>query len=391
MLSPRVRLGLLLVSLVLLLGVAYAIRGVLLPFMLAFLSLYLLNPMVERLTRVQLGGRLIPRTLAVAVVLIGVLGLLAGVISYLVPALAQEFRPFRQNLPQYYHQLMNTQLPNLIHFLQRTANEAGLEINVQEALLGGLPETFSSENGFFLVGEVQKIVGGFFGTLFRFILVFILTMFLLLDWPKIRDILASLVPARFRVVLGELVKSLDRDLSGSIRGQLSICAINFVLTTLGLWLLGVKYALTLGVIAGIFSIIPVFGSIISTVPIVLVCLTVSMWDAVKAVLMIIFIHLIEANILNPKVMGHHVELHPIIILFAIMVGEHLLGPVGLLIGVPIVAALRSLLLFVLQRIAENSGDNPEGGAATGLAPSAVASASAAASASASASASAESV
>lgn len=353
-------MGLLLSSLALLLVVMYAIRGVLLPFVLAFLSLYLLNPLVERLTRVQVGARPLPRTVAVAVVLIGVLGLLAGIVSYLVPALAQEFRPFRQNLPQYYHQLVNTQLPNLIHFLQRTANEAGLEINVQEALLGGLPETFSSENGFFLVGEVQKIVGGFFGTLFRFILVFILTMFLLLDWPKIRDIIANLVPPRFRQVLGELVKSLDRDLSGSIRGQLSICAINFVLTTLGLWVLGVKYALTLGVIAGIFSIIPVFGSIISTVPIVLVCLTVSMWDAVKAVLMIIFIHLIEANILNPKVMGHHVELHPIIILFAIMVGEHLMGPVGLLIGVPIVAALRSLLLFVLQRIAENSGEEPPG-------------------------------
>lgn len=360
MLSPRVRLGLLLSSLALLLVVMYAIRGVLLPFVLAFLSLYLLNPLVERLTRVQVGARPLPRAVAVAVVLIGVLGLLAGIVSYLVPALAQEFRPFRQNLPQYYHQLVNTQLPNLIHFLQRTANEAGLEINVQEALLGGLPETFSSENGFFLVGEVQKIVGGFFGTLFRFILVFILTMFLLLDWPKIRDIIANLVPPRFRQVLGELVKSLDRDLSGSIRGQLSICAINFVLTTLGLWVLGVKYALTLGVIAGVFSIIPVFGSIISTLPIVLVCLTVSMWDAVKAVLMIIFIHLIEANILNPKVMGHHVELHPIIILFAIMVGEHLLGPVGLLIGVPIVAALRSLLLFVLQRIAENSGEEPPG-------------------------------
>lgn len=360
MLSSRVRLGLLLSSLALLLVVMYAIRGVLLPFVLAFLSLYLLNPLVERLTRVQVGARPLPRAVAVAVVLIGVLGLLAGIVSYLVPALAQEFRPFRQNLPQYYHQLVNTQLPNLIHFLQRTANEAGLEINVQEALLGGLPETFSSENGFFLVGEVQKIVGGFFGTLFRFILVFILTMFLLLDWPKIRDIIANLVPPRFRQVLGELVKSLDRDLSGSIRGQLSICAINFVLTTLGLWVLGVKYALTLGVIAGVFSIIPVFGSIISTLPIVLVCLTVSMWDAVKAVLMIIFIHLIEANILNPKVMGHHVELHPIIILFAIMVGEHLLGPVGLLIGVPIVAALRSLLLFVLQRIAENSGEEPPG-------------------------------
>ncbi|MFM7201155.1 MAG: AI-2E family transporter [Myxococcota bacterium] len=360
MLSPRVRLGLLLSSLALLLVVMYAIRGVLLPFVLAFLSLYLLNPLVERLTRVQVGARPLPRAVAVAVVLIGVLGLLAGIVSYLVPALAQEFRPFRQNLPQYYYQLVNTQLPNLIHFLQRTANEAGLEINVQAALLGGLPETFSSENGFFLVGEVQKIVGGFFGTLFRFILVFILTMFLLLDWPKIRDIIANLVPPRFRQVLGELVKSLDRDLSGSIRGQLSICAINFVLTTLGLWVLGVKYALTLGVIAGVFSIIPVFGSIISTLPIVLVCLTVSMWDAVKAVLMIIFIHLIEANILNPKVMGHHVELHPIIILFAIMVGEHLLGPVGLLIGVPIVAALRSLLLFVLQRIAENSGEEPPG-------------------------------
>lgn len=350
MVSSRARLWLVVGSVLLLVGALFYVRAVLPPFLLAFLLLYLLNPVVERLTRIQIGGRGVPRVAAVIVTLLVMLGGIAGMIAYLVPALAQEFRPFRQNVPLYFHQIVDTHLPNLVQWLQGTADGAGFEVNVQQSLTEALGETFNSENSMSIVGEVQKIVGGVFASIFGFILVFILSLFLLLDWPMIRVSIANLVPEKYRTTLGELVGALDRDLSGSIRGQLTICLINFVLTTIGLYVLGVKYALTLGVIAGCFSIVPVFGSVVSTLPILMVSLTVSVFDAVKAVLMIIVIHLVEANILNPKVMGHHVELHPVVILFSIMVGEHILGPIGLLVGVPIAAAARSILRFAYQRV-----------------------------------------
>lgn len=327
----------------------YLVRSVMAPFLVALLLMYLLNPLVDRLTQWRPGGRTLPRILVVSVLLVTLLLALIGLLSWIIPALAQEFKPFRQNLPAYYQQIVQTHLPNLITWLQGTADRAGLEINVQESLMHAGSEALGSAQGLSIVDEARKVVGGVFSALFSSILVFILTLFLLSDWPSIRLLLAGLVPRSLRAMLGELVEALDRDLSGSIRGQLTICLINFVLTTIGLFILNVKYALTLGVIAGMFSIIPVFGSIMSTVPIVLVALTTSVFDAVKAVGMISLIHLIEANFLNPKVMGHHVELHPVVILFAIMVGEHFLGPIGLLVGVPIAASGRSILRFAYQR------------------------------------------
>lgn len=353
----RLRTGMMLGLLLMTLALLYYVRAVLPPFIIAFLLLYLLNPVVERLVTVQVGGRLVPRVAAVILVMSVLLGTLVATLSFLVPSLVREFGPFKQNLPLYFHQVVDTHLPNVLHWLQNTANQVGLDIDVQQSLTETVNDVFSSENGMSLVGELQKFVGGVFSALFRVILIFILTLFLLLDWPRIRTSIAELVPERHRGTLGELVSALDRDLSGSIRGQLLICLINFVLTTIGLWILQVKYGLTLGVIAGAFSIVPVFGSIVSTIPIVLVSLTVSIWDAVKAVLMVIFIHLIEANILNPKIMGHHVELHPVIILFAIMVGEHVFGPIGLLVGVPVAAALRSILRFGWQQLMNNEAQN----------------------------------
>lgn len=327
----------------------YLVRSVMAPFLVALLLMYLLNPLVNRLTQWKPGGRTLPRVVVVSVLLVTLLLALIGLLSWIIPALAQEFKPFRQNLPVYYQQIVQTHLPNLITWLQGTADRAGLELNIQESLMHAGSEALGSEGGISIVDEARKLVGGVFSALFSSILVFILTLFLLSDWPSIRTMLAEMVPRSLRSMLGELVEALDRDLSGSIRGQLSICLINFVLTTIGLFLLDVKYALTLGVVAGMFSIIPVFGSIMSTVPIVLVALTTSVLDAVKAMSMIALIHLIEANFLNPKVMGHHVELHPVVILFAIMVGEHFLGPIGLLVGVPVMASARSILRFAYQR------------------------------------------
>lgn len=335
------------------LALLYYVRSVLPPFVIALLLVYLLNPVVERLVTLKVAGRPVPRVAAVALVLTLLLGTLVATVSFLIPSLLREFGPFRQNLPLYFHQVVDTHLPNLLHWLQDRANQLGLEIDVQHSITDSLSEGVSTEQTMNLVGGLQKVVGGVFSALFGTILIFILSMFLLLDWPGIKTKLAELVPERHRAILGELVTALDRDLSGSIRGQLLICLINFILTTIGLWILGVKYGLTLGVIAGTFSVVPVFGSIVSTIPIVLVSLTVSVLDAVKAVLMIIVIHLVEANILNPKIMGHHVELHPVIILFAIMVGEHLFGPIGLLVGVPVAAALRSILRFGWQQLMLN--------------------------------------
>jgi predicted PurR-regulated permease PerM len=119
-----------------------------------------------------------------------------------------------------------------------------------------------------------------------------------------------------------LLARLNRGLSGVIRGQIAICVINAILTGLGLLLLDVKFALLLAILAGFGSLVPIFGTIVSSIPALFIALTQSVATAVLLVFWILGIHFIEANILQPKIMGSAAKIHPAIIILALLAGEH---------------------------------------------------------------------
>jgi predicted PurR-regulated permease PerM len=178
--------------------------------------------------------------------------------------------------------------------------------------------------------------------------------YLLVDIDRVMGFLRSLVPPQHRVTLDELLVEIDRGLSGVIRGQLVICAVNALLTTLGLLLFRVKYAVLLGMLAGVFSFIPVFGSILSSVPIVAVALTsgphgFALSTGLCVLGWIVGIHLLEANLFNPKIIGTAAKMHPVVVVFALMVGEESGGLIGALLAVPIASMVQSIVLFFRRR------------------------------------------
>ena len=144
---------------------------------------------------------------------------------------------------------------------------------------------------------------------------------------------------------GRLLSRLNQGLSGVIRGQIAICLINAVLTGIGLVLLDVKFALLLAVFAGFGSLIPIFGTIISSVPALLIALTQGFGTMVLLLLWILAIHFVEANVLQPKIMGTTARIHPVVIILALLAGEHAHGILGALVAVPMASVLQSLLLF----------------------------------------------
>lgn len=143
----------------------------------------------------------------------------------------------------------------------------------------------------------------------------------------------------------------DRGLAGVIRGQLLICVVNGLLTWAGLLILGVPYATLLGLLAGVFSLIPVFGTIASSIPIVLVALaTGGVHQGLMALGWIGLIHLLEANLFNPLIMGTNAEMHPVIIIFALLAGEHSFGVWGALLAVPTASIIQSCFKYYRQEI-----------------------------------------
>jgi len=212
-------------------------------------------------------------------------------------------------------------------------------------------ENASGRVGRWLVAGGSGIFGGVIHSVTTFVLVLMLAAFMIVDRVRIAGFFASLPPPHLRPQYERLVQYVDRGLAGVIRGQLIICVVNGILTWLGLLILGVRYAEVLALVAGTFSLIPVFGTIASSVPIVLVALaTGGIETGFWALAWICMIHLIEANVLNPLIMGTNAEMHPVVIVFALLAGEHAFGLWGALLAVPAASILQSCFKYYRTEI-----------------------------------------
>jgi predicted PurR-regulated permease PerM len=202
-------------------------------------------------------------------------------------------------------------------------------------------------------GVVAAVVAG----TFDFFLVLMLAAFFLVFFPRLRDYLRDLLPPTYRGHYKAVLGRIDTRLSGAIRGQLIICFINGILTYIGLYAIGwttapvlAQYAAVLSVLAGVLSLIPIFGVVLSTVPMVLFALTQSVWAAVLVVAWIAIIHAIEAYLLNPNILGHNAQMNPILVVFALLAGKHVGGLVGALLAVPIAAVVVAMFGYYRRRL-----------------------------------------
>lgn len=214
-----------------------------------------------------------------------------------------------------------------------------------DTLLGELV-SMSNERIGALIDFAQKFLVGILAVFVGLILTLMVAAFISIDLPRVMAFLRGLVPATMRGGYDVLLTQLERGLSGVVRGQLLICAVNGFLTWLGLAIFGVKFSVLLAVVAGIMSLIPVFGTILSTIPIVLIALTDGFMKGVIALVWILFIHALEANLLNPKIIGSSAHIHPVIVIFALLAGESAYGLVGALLAVPTASILLTLFNFV---------------------------------------------
>lgn len=196
-----------------------------------------------------------------------------------------------------------------------------------------------------LLTFAQEIVVGIIQAFVGMILTLMVAAFISIDLHSLMGFFRAMFPEEHRDRFDVLMKEMDRGLSGVVRGQLMICLVNGILTYVGLALLGIKFSLLLALVAGCLSLIPIFGTILSTVPIVLFGLTNGLSTGFFALLWILFIHFLEANILNPKIIGSSAHIHPVIVIFALLAGESTFGLLGALLAVPTASILLTLFKF----------------------------------------------
>lgn len=338
-LGPRQRRQLIVIGLV---GAGtvflYLVRGILFPFWLALIFAYISNPAVVRLEQ-----REVPRP--VAIVLIYTLsGVIIGLSAYyLVPTLTHEMDQVVRVLPKHTQEL--SQLGNsLLARIER----ARLPVDLEEVIREGALRVEAVVDSF--LRRLLDLVLGAFSQLPSIFLAPILAFYILRDWEQIRDTGKQLIPVAYRGEVEELVVQINAVLNGFIRGQLVVSALVGAFIALGLFFLKVRFSLLLGLVAGLFNVIPYLGPLIGGLPAVSLALLDSPWKAIWAVVLFVLVNNLEASFLVPRIVGDQVGLHPLVVIFAVLSGGHLFGVVGMLLAVPAAAVGRVLLGFILRKL-----------------------------------------
>jgi len=392
-------------------------REVILPFVFALLIAYILAPLIEWMVFRQDGSKRMPKGVAIMTCYIVLITAMVGFIAILLPLISKDVARIGSEAPKLYDKLNDEYAPKLARWIEKrfpsTVPEqrdthkapavAGVPIPPNTAAVltplpdgrfavqlqpGGLDINTNSGGGYTVTpseGERppervedkirawakavllrlqnkiddlfslgQALVGALIRFIFTFVLVLMVAAFILIDLDKIHGFARNLFPREYHTDYDQIMSGINRGLSGVIRGQLVICVVNGVLTYIGMLVFGVKYALILSVLASLMSLIPIFGSILSSVPIMLAAMVsgdagVDIARALFMLAWILGIHFLEANILNPKIIGTAAKIHPVLVIFALIVGEHSYGLVGALLAVPVASIVQVLFLYFRQK------------------------------------------
>ena len=314
----------------------WRVRGGLYPFLIALFLAYVLNPAVD-----YLEGKGLRRVWAIACVYVLLFACVFFAGSRLIPVLVRELESFGQELPQ-----MTAKSQELIDSLQWHYQHSALPQSLRAALDNGLVSVQAAVQAFAAaaVAAIIDLLTHFIGLAISPVLAF----YLLHDWHELGETLLRILPARWRHETVLVGRDVDRVLAGVIRGQVTVAAIVGVLVSCGLYLMDVRYALIIGILAGALDVIPYFGAFIGATPAVTVALLTSPWLALKVALLFFVIHQLEGTIIGPKILGDNIGLHPLAVIFFLFVGEELGGLAGMLLGVPAAAVGKVLLSHLLR-------------------------------------------
>lgn len=320
------------------LAVLWAMGDVLLPFVTGAAIAYFLNPVVLRLA-----GLGLPRALAVALLMLAVLGAVVVAGLLIMPVIIGQLVQLAETAP--------TLLRDMQAFLtQRFPRLEGLEEHLN-ASLATLGETIRDRGGELAQGLLRG-VSGVVSVVIFLIVAPVVAFYLLLDWPRVLQGADDLLPRQHAATLRDLAGQIDRSIAGFVRGQVTVCLILAAYYATALGLVGLQFGLAIGVVAGLISFIPYIGAIVGGVLAIGVGLW-QFWDAPGMIALVVVIfavgQVLEGNFLVPRIVGHSVRLHPVWLLFAVTAFGSLFGFTGMLVAVPLAAAIGVLVRFGLAR------------------------------------------
>lgn len=325
----------------------------------AWILIYLMNPIVTWLHR-----RRVHRLVGTALAYLIVAGLVTASTVLVFPLLADQITDLAERTPEIAGQLqdlVNGVLAQLGVTARVSLDPAAVE--TQDAI-----QQFFEDNHEQLLGLLRgagSLVAGVLAGLLALILGPVLAFYALVDLPRIQEGLHRVLPPASRSEVIDVGQRILGTVGDYVRGQVLISLFVAVATSLGLWVIGLPFWALIGIIAGIFNLIPFVGPFVGALLAALVALIDGggLPQAVIAVGVMTVIQQAESNIVTPAVLSRTVQVHPITIILTLLIAGSLFGILGMLVAIPVIAALKLLVLYILvtrvPSMAHLAGEGPE--------------------------------
>lgn len=304
---------------------------------------YALNPLVNKLE-----NRGIKRTYGVLIIYLSILAIFFILAFLIIPQSGREIKRLFTNLPLYFDQ--GSDIVDKIY-------------KEYESILGGLPPVFSDIEKVLMenITRIQNIlletlksfigiIMGMTSKIINIVLTPILTLYFLVDKDYFREKIKTLMPKKHREDIIYLATTIDRSLSQFIKGRLLMSLYVGIFTTVMLFILGIDFAFVIGLMTGIFDIIPYIGPFIGFIPALFFGFIESPIKAVWVSMLFLVIQWGGNNILAPKIIGESMGIHPMVIFLAIIVGGGIFGVFGMIVSVPLVAVFKIIYEFAKSKI-----------------------------------------
>jgi predicted PurR-regulated permease PerM len=312
----------------------YLARNVLVPFLMAAVIAYTLNPIVAALER-----RGIARGVGALVVLSGLTVALAGVMAAIVPEVVHQVRQFVDRLPGYGEALIAKVEPVEAYLRESYPEQLeALKARALETARGFLPALAG-----WAISGLKSVMGSAVSLIIGLLTVVVVPVFayyLLADAPQILATVTGLIPGRLGPQAERRMAEIDQVLRAWLKGQLTVAVSLAVIYAIGLSILGVPLGILIGVVGGLANLVPYLGLVVGFIPAALLSfLETGGWTApVMVAGVFIFGQILEGTVISPRVVGAGLGMPPALVLLSVLVGGELFGFTGLLLAVPVTAA-----------------------------------------------------
>lgn len=320
------------------------IGAVFVPLIISGFLYYILNPVVGALQKVPLSKtRHVSRGWAITIVMLLLLSILVALLLTLLPALVDQIASLVKNIPV------------LVDTIQHWANqisqinfskEYGIDFNLDKLQqeVQNIGKTVVSGMATSLSAVIAKLTS-FTVTA---ITVPVMTIYMLYDGNKLAPFIQKVFPSKQQARISDILGRLNQTLAQYISGQVLEMIFVGVFTAVGYFMIGQKYALLLGVFAGITNMIPYVGPYIGLVPALFVGLTDSFWQAFWVIVVVLIVQQVDSNLIYPRVMGASLHVHPLTIIVLLLAAGNIAGIAGMILAVPFYAVIRTVIVYAWQ-------------------------------------------